>query len=252
LGNNRLLALSPVPLEQAWPASDLGQASRLLRGLRSFPQALLPPNTPTVYGLRDILGYDSLYLADYRTLLGDLEGRDPSPPANGNLLLAYQVRQDLLPLFGVRYLVSLHPLEGKNLRLVYDDNQCKVYALPDTVSRTWLADAGYQPGSLAGKATITVDGINQVTIKTAANRPSQLVLADGYYPGWRAYVDGKAAPIVLANRAFRAVALPSGEHQVDFYYLPATFKIGLFALLLAVAAAGLAVGLAGCHYAPKK
>jgi hypothetical protein len=238
LGASRMLALTPVPLEQAWPASDLRMASYLLRGLRAFPQALFPPNTPLVYRLRDILGYDSLYLADYRTLLGELEGRDPSPPTNGNLLLAHRVRRDLLPLFGVRYLVSRHPLEGKNLRLVYD-KECKVYELSDAFSRAWLADAGHQPGSRTGNAEILADDINHVGIKAEASESGWLILADNFYPGWRANVDGKEVPIEFAHRAFRAVALPAGEHKVDFYYRPTTFKVGLFALLLAAMAAGI-------------
>jgi hypothetical protein len=250
LGGGRLLALSPVPLERAWPASDLAQASYLLRGLRSFPRALLPPNTPTVYSLRDILGYDSLYLADYRTLLGELEGRDPSPPANGNLLLAYQVRRDLLPQFGVRYLLSCNPLEGKDLRLVYD-KECKIYALTGDISRARLSVVGDQSASAAGKAEIISDEINHVAITGAADRESRLVLADSRYPGWRAYLDGRETPIAPAQSAFRSVAFPAGEHRVDFYYRPETFKIGLFTLLLAIAA-GLGTGVNGLYHALKK
>jgi hypothetical protein len=250
LAGGRLLALSPVPLERAWPASDLPQASYMLRGLRPLPQALLPPNTPMVYRLRDLLGYDSLYLADYRALLGELEGRDPSPPANGNLLLAYQARQDLLPRLGVRYLLSRNSLEGKGLRLVYD-RECKIYALSGAPSRAGLS-AGAEPGAaVTGKAEIISDEVNHVAL-TAAGPVGFLVLADTRYPGWRAYLDGRETPILPARGVFRAVAFPAGRHRVDFYYRPQAFKIGLFALLLAVAAAGLGIGVKGWRHAQEK
>jgi len=73
-----------------------------------------------VYGIRDVLGYDSLYLANYRAQVGQLEGRDPSPPANGNLLLAMNVRRDFLTNFGVRYLVCKRELGGRGLKRVMD------------------------------------------------------------------------------------------------------------------------------------
>ncbi len=235
----RFLALSPEPLEEAWPASDLPEAVYLLRGMRPFPRALLPPNSAMVYSLRDVLGYDSVYLANYRALVGELEGRDPSPAANGNLLLASSARRDMLPLFGVRYLLSLVPLEGRDLRLVYD-GEVKVYEVISAVSRAWAADGSFSPGVAMGEAEIVEDGINHVRVEASLTTDGYLVLADAFYPGWHAFVGGQEMEIIRANGAFRAVALPAGSHQVDFHYRPAVFKIGLFAFLLALSIA------AGC------
>jgi uncharacterized membrane protein YfhO len=235
----RFLALSPAPLEKSWPASDMPQAIYLLRSepgetRRLFPKALLPPNSALVYSLRDILGYDSLYLANYRALLGKLEGRDPSPRANGNLLLAGNARRDMLNLFGVRYLVSEAPLEGKDLRLVYD-KEAKVYEVLPASSRVWATAGAFDPADSIGSAAIVADEINQVRIEANLPGPGKLVLADTLYPGWHAETDGKELSIQLANEAFRAVALPAGKHQVEFSYRPAVFKTGLFAFLCALA-----------------
>jgi hypothetical protein len=47
-----------------------------------------------------------------------------------------------------------------------------------------------------------------------------LVISDVLAPGWSATVDGREAPIVRADYAFRAVPVPAGEHDVVMRYLP--------------------------------
>jgi uncharacterized membrane protein YfhO len=54
-----------------------------------------------------------------------------------------------------------------------------------------------------------------------------LVLADSYYPGWKAFVDGREEVIRRANLFFRAVQLPAGNHIVEFRYEPRSFTFGL-------------------------
>ncbi len=68
---------------------------------------------------------------------------------------------------------------------------------------------------------------HHVTIQASLNRPGILVLADSFYPGWRAYVDGKEGKILRANLFFRGVLLPPGNHRVVFRYEPASFRYGL-------------------------
>jgi uncharacterized membrane protein YfhO len=65
-----------------------------------------------------------------------------------------------------------------------------------------------------------------VTIHASLNDAGILVLADSYYPGWKAYVDGKEARILKANHFFRAVPLSAGTHTVEFRYEPRSFVIG--------------------------
>jgi hypothetical protein len=47
-----------------------------------------------------------------------------------------------------------------------------------------------------------------------------LLLNDVWHPWWRASVDGIGAEIMKANGIFRAVAIPSGRHQVRFTFHP--------------------------------
>ncbi len=68
-----------------------------------------------------------------------------------------------------------------------------------------------------------------------------LVLTDAYHPGWRAEVDGNPTPIMPADIAFRAVAVPEGSQRVSFRYDPVEVKIGAAITLFS----GLVL-LAGC------
>jgi uncharacterized membrane protein YfhO len=68
----------------------------------------------------------------------------------------------------------------------------------------------------------------RVVVTVEARQPGYLVLADLFYPGWQAEVDGGKAPIERANYLFRAVRLAPGRHTVRFDYRPASFRLGLF------------------------
>ena len=46
-----------------------------------------------------------------------------------------------------------------------------------------------------------------------ARPPGHLVVTDTYFPGWRAKVDGTAAPLLVANGYQRGVALGPGRHR---------------------------------------
>ncbi len=66
----------------------------------------------------------------------------------------------------------------------------------------------------------------RIVLEARVSQPAFLVLADAYYPGWTATVDGVATPIMRANAMFRAVALPPGLHEVVFVYAPASWRWG--------------------------
>jgi hypothetical protein len=67
---------------------------------------------------------------------------------------------------------------------------------------------------------------NKVRIKANAKKQSLLVLNDTWYPGWKAFVDGKEQTIVRANAVFRGVFLEPGQHDILFVYEPWQFKAG--------------------------
>jgi uncharacterized membrane protein YfhO len=77
------------------------------------------------------------------------------------------------------------------------------------------------------KSSVTLrDSPNAVTILAASDSGGFLVLADTFYPGWQATLDRVPVKILRANHAFRAIALPPGQHTVVFQYAPLTFRVG--------------------------
>ena len=67
----------------------------------------------------------------------------------------------------------------------------------------------------------------EVVIEAKLASPGLIVLADMDAPGWRLSLDGEPAPILRANHAMRAAAVPLGRHRLVYRYEPAAFKVGL-------------------------
>jgi hypothetical protein len=73
---------------------------------------------------------------------------------------------------------------------------------------------------------------NRLRLQVMAPENGLLVLSDTYYPGWKAFVDGKEAKVYRADYTFRAIPLNAGTHRVEFVYDPLSFKLGaLFTFL---------------------
>ncbi len=112
----------------------------------------------------------------------------------------------------------------------------------------FLSDADPMPAlddaSANANATIIEYKPERVVVKTKTSAPGYLVLADTWYPGWRATVNGIAAPILRANYIFRAVPLGAGESEVVFEYVPASLLWGA-AISIASLAAAIWIGRRG-------
>lgn len=171
-----------------------------------------------------------------------------------------QVR--LLAAFNVKYIVSFAPLSIEGIKLVtrfpehyswlYQVEQPtpRVYvvgnAVVETDSRSTLlrlSSSAFDPRKevildrspgipLGRKLVWTAEMLRYehqaVSIRASSDGSGVLVLADSYYPGWKAYVNGREAEILRANHFFRAVVLDRGEHIIEFRYEPASFRIGRF------------------------
>lgn len=64
----------------------------------------------------------------------------------------------------------------------------------------------------------------ELEIQTKSN--GFLVLADGFHPGWKAFVDDKPTPIYRANYIMKAVPVKAGKHRVSMFFRPTNLLIG--------------------------
>lgn len=183
----------------------------------------------------------------------------------------------ILSLLNVKYLIRTGELSSKGLESVYSDAEgVRIYENKKAIPRAFTV-AGYtvlekdkvldfmksekfdpqklvvleeadglptepaRPGQgpACDRAEVRDYSQNKVSIDTKCGRAGFLVLSDSYYPGWKAYMDGKETKIYLANYVMRSVFLPAGRHTVEFRYQPNMFRAGAVISAATLAALGL-------------
>jgi uncharacterized membrane protein YfhO len=87
-----------------------------------------------------------------------------------------------------------------------------------------------------------------VALETEAAAPAFVVLADAWFPGWSARVDGRETALHRVNQLVRGVAVPAGRHRVEMTFIPRGWHAGLLLTRLGLLAT-LATGLAWCAWA---
>jgi hypothetical protein len=109
---------------------------------------------------------------------------------------------------------------------------------------TWIESALAEPlpqtnGLPSSPAVIKRFAPNALVVDAEASTNALLVVAEAWYPGWRAEIDGHPAACVPANAWMRAVPVPAGRHEVRLYfrqdYLLPGFLISMASLGLLVA-----------------
>lgn len=187
-------------------------------------------------------------------------------------MLSNIYRLRIMSLLGVKYIVSTSQSDlfpDSHFTLVWQNEKWRIWeykaALPRAIFATMysirkdaqeLVDTLYNPqtnlantvileedpsvslppASASGLATIASYGLNSVTIKTNSTSDGFVILTDNYYPGWRAFVDGKQEKIYRADYTFKSVFVPKGAHTVVFDYVPKSIIVGVIVTLVGIVA----------------
>jgi hypothetical protein len=78
----------------------------------------------------------------------------------------------------------------------------------------------------AGRARVTHWGTSAVDVDVTASRSGMLVVSQAFFKGWRATVDGQAAPVVRVDGLVLGVPVGAGRHQVSLHYRAPGLKPG--------------------------
>ncbi|MCX7002584.1 MAG: YfhO family protein [bacterium] len=102
------------------------------------------------------------------------------------------------------------------------DPRAEIVLAPDSATGSPLAT------NLAtrGSAALTAYDHTRMTADSTADGPGYVVFSEWYFKGWRATVDGTAAPILRADVVLRAVPVAAGTHTITLAYHPREFYVG--------------------------
>ncbi len=206
------------------------------------PAGLFHINQWADFGMESIQGYHGMSMQSAESLREAMKGH---------------VRRELR-LLNVRYILERQPLNAPGLKLVGQDGGF-VYENEDALPRAFLAgrvlsagdpDQAYamlaRPDFDPGRDVILVHpsgfaavpgakggvewlsrGSDSFDLRVTAGQNAYLVVSQSWYPGWKAWVDGRETPVLQADGALQAIALPAGGHRVRFAFESAPFQAGL-------------------------
>ena len=141
-----------------------------------------------------------------------------------------------------RYVPRIEVIPQPNMllnRLAYEADDLAAVAFVEAPPVSTFTGEHGLPGPSATR--FVVDEPEHLRITVDAPARGFLVLADAFYPGWVAAVNGAPVPIMQANYMFRLVEVPAGRSEVTFDYRPASVRIG--ALISAMTLGGLTVAM---------
>lgn len=209
--------------------------------------AFLNPNVGTFYGISDIKNYDAMLVNDYRNELARYSN-------NSTTFQAFKsVDKQYLDLAGVKYIIAASQKElAKKLSLnddnkasypvAFEGNKFSVFENTNVLPRAFLVNSATAQSTMIEKKDLLSQAENKAQIikyepqniimETGSREKATLVLTDTFFPGWKAYVDGSETKISKTESAFRAVDLPSGNHEIIFKYQPKSFYWGFIVSLL--------------------
>jgi hypothetical protein len=244
-------------------------------------KSLIVPNYNAVVGYREVQGADSLHLATYHRLMERVMGatapdRVPPFPDRNTIRLASPDHR-VLDMLNARWVTTTPqaPLDSSRFRHALDAEltvweNSRAYGPAWVVGRSEqvadpnaafdrLMEPGFDarstalvetpplpldPAASAGTVRLTRSAPHVLALDVVSSGRGLVVLSEVAYPGWRATVNRRPAPILRANGVLRALVVPPGASQVVVRYEPASYQLGLYftswgiAVLCAISAYG--------------
>lgn len=114
------------------------------------------------------------------------------------------------------------------------------------------AAAGEYPGSPGAAIAWRIDDPDHLELDTNASDRAFLVVADTWFPGWSATLDGRAVPLHRIDHVLRGIVLPPGAHRVAMRYVPEGWALAVVVTRVAVPLGLLLAALAGVDFVRRR
>jgi hypothetical protein len=135
---------------------------------------------------------------------------------------------DAMRLFGVKYVISSE--YSKQFSKLQDNSHYRLLGSVPTYYKVYEYLDAQPPFSWEGGAVTELErGEWEPEVRTFRVRAAsggKLALHEQFFPGWTATIDGKATAIESWAGAFQSVAVPAGEHTVEFRYRSRLLGLG--------------------------
>jgi hypothetical protein len=235
------LALHARGVHAVTPAAMLAPTTPILEKLRAdrdifriLPlHTFLPPNSATVYALDDVRGYDALgpegwiearramgRFGPTRTTSDGIEPWDLKP--GGRALDFWNVRYLLLDPRFTFSAAELNERLGLDLEETYRGPDGRLLLNRRSKPRARLSVSG----SIALRQRLPTRWDFEISSMGAG----EFLLANPYFPGWRASVDGNPIRLDLPAGAPIAFPVPAGQHRIRIDYHPRSLSWGMAAM----------------------
>jgi len=193
---------------------------------------MIQPNLSLFYGITSYIGYDPLGYGDYFKYTDEFQTANYS----GDIGLLKKNRKTL-DHTGVNFILSPVTLKLEGFKLIFNEKGVYIYKnmyarQPVYFARDITDENDYtEPEEFR---ILKWEG-GEVAVQAKNNRSGYTVIMTRYYPGWKAYVNGKEEKIEKAYPFFCGVKTPAGESLITLKYTPVVFKTGaILSLLFAV------------------
>ena len=185
----------------------------------------LTPNLATSYGIEDVRGYDAMTPRGWR-LAREAIGHFRLDMMTVNGIAAHGQGLDF---WNIKYVIAAPDPRltvGAVDRTLGLDLE-EVYSGPD--GRLWQNRRVLPRVRLTGPGEAGLERRTPIAWHIEVTAPSAvtLVVANPYFPGWRAQLDERPVAIWAHAGDAITIAVPGGHHVVDFTYQPWTFRVGL-------------------------
>ncbi|MBL1212458.1 MAG: YfhO family protein [Ignavibacteriae bacterium] len=204
-------------------------------------------NFNTYFLVQDFYGYSAIKPRSYQDFM------DVLGPVN----------QSLWNMLNVKYVISDRDLNSPGFSLIEQTKNSFVFENLNSKPRFYFIDElqdlpgidaiksigkpGFNPAEVGyvekkieidkPDSTVYANIINytdeKIELEVKASGNNLLFWGDTYYPvGWSAYLDGKETDIIKVNHGFNGIVVPEGEHNLKLIYLPTTFVITKYLVLV--------------------